>query len=138
MSSSERHNIGIQFTGKSWEPVRSVPVDREGEYAFSLRPKTEKLADRVVCEVTVEDNIKIITIRSTYKIENQTLYPLELTLVNKAGQPTYSVEKIGKYKYDRLERISFSLAPGQEYALPLEAVTKSNVRIQPDRELHSP
>jgi vacuolar protein sorting-associated protein 13A/C len=45
--------------------------------------------------VKVRDNVKLVTIRSTYKIENQTLYPLELTLIDDAGQPVYSLEKIG-------------------------------------------
>lgn len=70
-------------------------MDREGEYTFSLRPRTEKYAHRVLCEVTVQDNVKVVTIRSTYRVENQTLYPLEITLVNEVGQPTHSLEKIG-------------------------------------------
>lgn len=70
-------------------------MDREGEYTFSLRPRSEKYAHRVLCEVTVQDNVKVVTIRSTYKVENQTLYPLEVMLVNEAGQPTHSLEKIG-------------------------------------------
>ena len=43
----------------------------------------------------VQDNVKVVTIRSTYKIENQTLYPLELTLIDDTGHPVYSLEKIG-------------------------------------------
>ena len=74
-----------------------MPVDREGEYTFSLRPRTEKYAHRLVCEVKVQDNMKLVILRSTYKVENNTLYPLELTLVDETGQPVYAVEKIGKY-----------------------------------------
>ncbi len=43
----------------------------------------------------VQGNIKLVVLRSTYKIENLTLYPLELTLVDETGQPVYAVEKIG-------------------------------------------
>jgi len=67
----------------------------------------------------VVDNTKIVTIRSTYKVENLTLYPLELMLVDDAGHPVYSLEKI---------------VPGQDYSLPIEAVTKNRIRIQPDRK----
>lgn len=81
--------------GKQWEQIRSIPVDREGEFAFTLRPKTDKLAHRVVCEVAVQDNVKIVTIRSTYRVENCTLYPLEITLVDELGRPVHSPEKIG-------------------------------------------
>lgn len=69
-------------------------MDREGEFTFSLRPRTEKYSNRLLCEVQVKDNVKIVTIRSTYKVENLTLYPLELTLVDDAGHPVYSLEKI--------------------------------------------
>lgn len=106
--------------GKSWEQLRSVPVDREGEFIFPLRPRVDKYANRVLCEVKVVDNVKVVTLRSTYKIENQTLYPLELTVVDDNGHPVYSLEKI---------------APGEEYSLPIEAVTQNRIRIQPDRRI---
>lgn len=96
-----------------------MPVDREGEFVFSLRPRLQKYPDRLLCEVKVVDNTKIVTIRSTYKVENLTLYPLELMLVDDSGHPVYSLEKI---------------VPGQEFSLPIEAVTKHRIRIQPDRE----
>lgn len=118
VSSSGRNSIGVQIVGKQWEHLRSVPVDREGEYTFSLRPRTEKYAHRLVCEVKVQGNIKLVVLRSTYKIENLTLYPLELTLVDETGQPVYAVEKI---------------VPGQDYALPLDAVNQCRVRVQPDQ-----
>ena len=82
---------------EAWDQVRSIPVDREGEYTFSLRPKTEKYAHRVLCEVTVVDNVKVVTLRSTYKVVNQTLYPVEITLVDESGQPVHSPEKIGMF-----------------------------------------
>lgn len=73
----------------------------------------------MLCEVKVIDTVKVITIRSTYKVDNLTLYPLELTLVDDAGRPVYGLEKI---------------APGQDYAVPIEAVMQCKVRIQPDRK----
>ncbi|KAJ3917835.1 vacuolar protein sorting-associated protein 13 [Lentinula edodes] len=118
VSGSGQHNIGIRFVNKSWEHLRSIPVDREGEFVFPLKPRTEKHTNRLLCEVKVEDNVKVVTIRSTYKVENQTLYPLEVTLVDERGHPVYSLEKV---------------APGQDYALPIEAVNTSKVRIQPDQ-----
>ncbi|KAG6890404.1 hypothetical protein C0995_008758 [Termitomyces sp. Mi166 len=115
--SSSQHSIGLQIVGKTWEQLRSIPVDREGEFVFSLRPRT-KYPNRLLCEVKVVDNVKVITIRSAYKVENQTLYPLELTVVDDAGHPVYSLEKI---------------APGQDYSLPIEAVAQNRIRIQPDQ-----
>ena len=96
VSSTGHNSIGLQFIGKQWEQVRSIPVDKEGEYTFSLRPRTGKYAYRVLCEVVVHDNVKVVTLRSTYKVENQTLYPVELVMVNENGQPVGSAEKIGE------------------------------------------
>jgi len=117
--SSDQHNIGIQFVEKPWEPLRAIPVDREGEFVYTLRPRSDKFPRRLLCEITVVDNTKIITIRSTYKIENLTLYPLELMLVNDAGQPIHPLHKI---------------IPGNDFSVPIEAVTKSRIVIQPDRK----
>jgi vacuolar protein sorting-associated protein 13A/C len=39
-------------------------------------------------------------------------------LVDDAGHPVYSLEKI---------------VPGNNFSLPIEAVTKNRIRIQPDR-----
>jgi vacuolar protein sorting-associated protein 13A/C len=98
-------------------------VDREGEYIFTLRPRTEKYPHRLLVEVKVVDTVKVVTLRSTFKIENLTLYPIELTLVDDAGHPIQSLEKV---------------APGEHYSLPIEAVTLNKVRIQPDRTLFLP
>ncbi|KAF9270221.1 DUF1162-domain-containing protein [Marasmius fiardii PR-910] len=116
--SSGHHNIGIQFVGKTWDHLRSIPVDREGEFVFPLRPRTDKHSNRLLCEVRVVDNVKVVTIRSTFKVENLTLYPLEITLVDEHGHPVYSLEKV---------------APGQDYTLPIEAVNQTKIRIQPDQ-----
>ncbi|CAL1695807.1 unnamed protein product [Somion occarium] len=118
VSSTGHNSIGLRFIGKHWDQLRSIPVDRAGEYAFSLRPRTEKYTHRLLCEVKVQDNVKIVTLRSTYKVENNTLYPLEVTLVDESGQPVQPLEKI---------------APGQDYALPVEAVSQNRIRIQPDQ-----
>lgn len=118
VASLVQHRIGLQFDEKPWEQLRSIPVDREGEYMFLLRSQTSKNRHRVLCEVKVVDSVKVVTLRSTYKIENHTLYPLELMLVDGKGQPLHSLEK---------------LAPGEGYSLPIDTVTQSRVRLQPDQ-----
>lgn len=118
MSSSAQQNIGVQFVGKSWENLRSLPIDREGEFTFSLKPRIDKLPARILCEVKLENNTKVVTIRSTYIVENKTLYPLELTLVDTNGHPVYSLQKI---------------TPGSNFALPLDAVMQNRIRLQPDQ-----
>lgn len=119
MSSSGQHSIGVQVVGQPWEQIRSIPVDREGEYTFPLRPRTDKYTNRLLCEVEVVDNVKIVTIRSTYRIQNLTLYPLEVTLVDEGGHPVHNLEKV---------------VPGQDYALPIDSAARHRIRIQPDRK----
>jgi len=64
VASSGQHSIAIRFVGKPWEELRGVPVDREGEFVFSLRPRSEKYSNRLLCEVKVQDNVKVVIIRS--------------------------------------------------------------------------
>ncbi|KAJ1311504.1 hypothetical protein OPQ81_009991 [Rhizoctonia solani] len=117
VSTTRAHLIGMQFQGKSWEPVKGIPVDREGEFVYGLRPVLDKVMDRLLCEITVKDNVKIITLRSTYNVENLTSYTMELVLVDSLNKPAYSVHKI---------------EPGGQYSLPIEAVTKNRIKIRPD------
>ena len=99
VTSTGNHSISVQFVEQDWEQLRSVPVDREGEFCFALRARSDSAAHRLLCEVKVQDNVKLVTLRSTYKVENLTLYPIELTLVDDKGRPVYSLEKIGEYMF---------------------------------------
>ena len=94
MSASRNNSISVQFVGKAWEQVRHIPVDREGEYVYVLRPRVGEVSDRILCEVTVKDNVKYVTLRSTYKFENHTLYNMEIILVDARGKPTSSIRKL--------------------------------------------
>lgn len=114
-------NITIQFVDQAWEKLSGVPVDREGEYTFALRPKTEKCYNRLLCEVRVEASTKIVTLRSTYRVQNRTLYPLEIAVGEGGDQSGSGGGVIVK------------LAPGQDYSLPLVKVGRSKLRVQPDQ-----
>lgn len=86
----------------------------------------------MLCEVTVVNNVKIVTLRSTYKIENKTLFPVEVAIGIEA-QP-YMTHKLGTCarSLPELTRINVLAAPGKDYALPIDAVTHT-VRLRPDR-----
>jgi vacuolar protein sorting-associated protein 13A/C len=79
-----------------WDDLRSIPVGREGEYVYTLRLRTKHGNDKLLCEVKIKDSIKIVTLRSTYKVLNQTFYPLEVTSVDNTGHPVFPIEKIGE------------------------------------------
>lgn len=88
--------------------MSGVPVDREGEYTFALRPRTEKCYNRLLCEVRVEASIKIVTLRSTYRVQNRTLYPLEIA-VGEGGDHSGAggvIVKLGTTFYNLCEGIN--------------------------------
>ncbi|KAG8928477.1 hypothetical protein FRC01_005870 [Tulasnella sp. 417] len=116
-SSSRTNSIVVQFQNKPWDAIRAIPVDREGEFVYALRPRTQKTADRLLCEVTVKDNVKHVTLRSTYKLENNTLYPIDVVLVDSRGRPSHQLKK---------------LSPGEDYVVPIEAVLLSDIQVRPD------
>ena len=87
-----------------------------------------------MCEVVIKDNVKTVTLRSTYKVENQTFYPLEVAMVDNTGHPVSSIDKIGTRQPDQIFHVlTFKKAPGEDYALPIEAASRDRIRIQPDR-----
>ncbi|KAF8335473.1 vacuolar protein sorting-associated protein 13 [Cantharellus anzutake] len=117
IATSRNNMIGIQFQERSWDPLRSISVDTEGESVYVLRPRTGHVSDRLLCEIRVEETVKVVTLRSTYLIENLTLYPLELVVMDIKNKPGYPVQK---------------LAPGKSFAVPIEAVTQYRIKIRPD------
>jgi hypothetical protein len=82
-----------------------------------------------------------VTLRSTFKLVNLTMYPLELTLVDDSGQHLYPIEKLGALAPRQGQLCVHNhcqSAPQQDYAVPIEAAMKNRVRIQPDRESPDP
>lgn len=99
--SAFRHNaFGLELpdTAIKWEPIRGVSVDREGEHILNLRPRVDKVGYQLTCDIELENNIKIITIRSTLTIDNQTSLPVEMIIVDAHGKALGSVIKIGMLK----------------------------------------
>ncbi len=88
--------LGIQFEGATWECIKEIPVDREAETLYILRPKVHGITHRLVVDVKLKDNIKVVTFRSVLVIENRTLLTVEMLIVDKQGKDV-KVYQIGKY-----------------------------------------
>ena len=116
--SAVRHNsLGIKLENCSWtEPIRSISVDREGQQILYLRPKTGKVTYQLMCDITLEENIKVITFRSTFNVTNSTSLPIEMIIVDGHGKAWNGVVKID---------------PGQSCPIPLEAVYDHRFRLRP-------
>ncbi|CAG8769250.1 9672_t:CDS:10, partial [Dentiscutata erythropus] len=109
--------LGIQFDGALWESIKEIPVDREGETLYSLRPKIKNVSHRLVVHVKLEDNIKVVTFRSALVVENRTLLVMELLVVDDHENAMSTVQRI---------------APGEDYPVPIEVAYNCKLKMRPD------
>ncbi|EPQ26496.1 uncharacterized protein PFL1_05818 [Pseudozyma flocculosa PF-1] len=109
--------LSLAIEGMPWERLRHISVDREGEYLLSLRPKLDKVAHRVLCEVKLHDNVKHITFRSSFNVENRTMVPIEMVILDADGNVTDQIR---------------SIAPGDDCPVPIEAAYHCRVKLRPD------
>jgi vacuolar protein sorting-associated protein 13A/C len=118
-----RHNaLGIQLQDTPWEALRGISVDREGEHVLALRPKLDKVSHQLMCEIRLDKNIKVVTFRSTFNVENETSLPIEMIIVDAHGKASGGAMKID---------------PGQSCPLPLEAAYEKRFRLRPLSESDS-
>lgn len=118
ITESGGNRLALQFEDKPWEKLKHVSVDREGEFVHNLRPKIDKVTHRVVCDVKLVDNVKVITFRSTFKVENSTMVPVEMMVLNAEGKA-----ESGKIR---------KIAPGEECPVPIEDAFHARIKLRPD------
>ncbi len=99
VSTTGHNTIGVKFQGRPWEQIGNIAVDKEGQYTYILRPRLDKVLHRMLCDIVVENNVKIVPLRSTYNVFNACLYPMELILVDENNKPAQAVQKIGVSYY---------------------------------------
>ncbi|KAI3625696.1 hypothetical protein CBS9595_001057 [Malassezia furfur] len=111
------NRLAVQIDDMPWERVRNVSVDREGESVMTLRPKLNRTSYRLLCDIKLENNIKVITFRSTFRVDNQALIPIEIGVLDEDGALSDTVLRI---------------APGTDNALPIIDAYHRKVRVRPD------
>lgn len=115
---SNQSNVGIQLEGSGFDPVRNVRLNREGEFIYSLKPKTDNVTHRLCVEVKLgTDNVKYVTFRSPLLVENETQIPVELGIYDATEGHLLKIEKI---------------APGDSRPAPVGAVFEKCALIRPD------
>jgi vacuolar protein sorting-associated protein 13A/C len=115
--SALRHNaLGIQLKETPWEAIRGISVDRAGENILALRPRLDKVAHQIACEIKLENNVKIITFRSTLNVENETNLPIEMIVVDSHGKAATGALRID---------------PGQSMPMPLNDAYDKRFRLRP-------
>lgn len=115
------NNLNVQIDGALWESLRNIKLDNEGEHMYALRPKVNDVQHRIVFDVKLKDNIKVVTIRSALVVENRTLLSVDLASIGADGKMEGSVQKI---------------APGEDYAIPIEKAYSNRFCIRPDGKLY--
>ncbi|KAH8555467.1 hypothetical protein BGW37DRAFT_419803 [Umbelopsis sp. PMI_123] len=110
--------IGLQMQGGPlWESLKNVSVDHEGEHIYVLRPKIDDVSHRLVVDIKLVDNVKVVTLRSAMVVENRTLLPVDVVMVDGRGNIASPIHKI---------------APGDDYAVPIQSSYLHSLRVRPD------
>lgn len=91
---TSHNSLTLLFEGMTWDRLKHISVDREGEHIYALRPKLDSVTHRLLCEVKLVDNVKVVTFRSTFQIENRSLVTAEMVIVDANGKRASSVYKI--------------------------------------------
>lgn len=132
VSAFQHNSFGLELPDGQvkWDPVRGISVDREGEHVLNLRPRIDKVTYQLMCDIELENNIKVITIRSTLTVNNETSLPVEMIVVDAHGKATGTVMKIGElYNLD----LADGTDPGNSYPVPFDAVYDKRFRLRPLR-----
>ncbi|EPS41948.1 hypothetical protein H072_4103 [Dactylellina haptotyla CBS 200.50] len=110
--------VGVKLEDTPFESVTKIPVNREGEETYALRPRANKIVHRLLCEVHLgTDNVKYITFRSPLLVENNTQIPIELGILDSARTHVARLYKI---------------KPGDARPFPIEAAFYSSAVVRPD------
>lgn len=94
LAANTHNSLTVVIEGTNWDRLKHVYVDREGEHIHPLRPKVNKVTHRLLCDVKLVDNVKIVTFRSTFLVQNKSLVNAELVVLDEHGKKGSQVFKI--------------------------------------------
>ncbi|EHL03290.1 putative Vacuolar protein sorting-associated protein 13 [Glarea lozoyensis 74030] len=111
--------VGIRLEGSGFDSINKIPVTREGETIYNLRPRKNQIMHRLLVEVTLgDDNVKCITFRSPLLVENKTQIPVEVGVFDAQEGHLLKIEKI---------------APGESRPAPVGAAYLKSLLVRPDQ-----
>ncbi|ORY90221.1 hypothetical protein BCR35DRAFT_261800 [Leucosporidium creatinivorum] len=117
IAATSHNSLTVLFEGTSWDRLKHVFVDREGEHIYALRPKVDKVVHRLLCDVKLVENVKVVTFRSTFLIENKSLVNAEMVIVDEHGKKASQIYKI---------------PPGGDCSVPIIAAYHNRIKLRPD------
>jgi vacuolar protein sorting-associated protein 13A/C len=111
--------LGIRLEGSGFDSIPRIPVHREGEFLYNLKPKQDRVQHRILVEVKLgPDNVKNITFRSPLLLENNTQIPIELGIYSPEEGHLLKIEKV---------------APGDARPAPVGAAFLHSIVVRPDQ-----
>ncbi|KAI5298321.1 hypothetical protein KEM55_003539, partial [Ascosphaera atra] len=111
--------VGVKLEASGFNTVHAIPLIREGEKIYSLKPRKDSILHRLLVEVTLaENNVKYITFRSPLLVENQTQIPIEFGVFSPQEGHLLRIEKI---------------APGEQRAAPVGSAYMHSLVVRPDQ-----
>ncbi|KAJ5374980.1 Vacuolar protein sorting-associated protein 13 [Penicillium concentricum] len=111
--------VGVKLEGSGFDSVSRIPVVREGETIYALKPKQENVLHRLLVEVKLgPDNVKYITFRSPLLIENNTQIPVEMGIFSPGEGHLLKIEKI---------------LPGDARPAPVGSAYLHSIVVRPDQ-----
>lgn len=112
-------SVGIEIEGSGFDSINRIPLIREGETLYNLKPKKDRVLHRLLVEVRLgEDYVKYITFRSPLLVENKTQIPVEIGIFSADEGNLLKIEKI---------------LPGDSRPAPIGAAYMHSVVIRPDQ-----
>ena len=114
-----RGSVGARLESSGFDDVKHVPVTREGEVIYNLRPKRDNVLHRLLVEVRLgNDNVKYITFRSPLLLENKTQIPIEIGVFDVNNGHLSKIEKV---------------PPGESRPAPVGAAYMHSILVRPDQ-----
>ncbi|KAI9780763.1 MAG: hypothetical protein M1839_006551 [Geoglossum umbratile] len=111
--------VGVRLAGSGFDSINKIPVNREGETLYNLRPTQDKILHRLLVEVKLgADNVKYITFRSPLLVENHTQIPVEIGVFSPDEGHLLKIEKI---------------LPGEERPAPVGGAFMHSLLLRPDQ-----
>lgn len=111
--------VGVKLEGSGFDSIGRIPVIREGETLYNLKPRKDKIQHRMLVEVKLgTDSVKYITFRSPLLVENKTQIPIEVGVFSPEEGTLLKIEKV---------------APGEARPAPVGAAFMHSLLIRPDQ-----
>jgi vacuolar protein sorting-associated protein 13A/C len=111
--------VGVRLEGSDFESISKIPVNREGEFIYNLKPRVDGILHRLLIDIKLgEDNVKYITFRSPLLVENNTQIPVEMGVFDAKEGNLLKIEKI---------------PPGESRPAPVGAAYMKQILVRPDQ-----